>query len=64
MYAQTRMLSQHAPIEPVKNCMGVLGWFNGVGRIRLGILSMPNNLCMPFYFKIRSVKENPIPYMV
>ena len=30
----------------------------------LGMLSMPNSLHMPFYFKTRGVKENPIPYVV
>ena len=30
----------------------------------LGILSMPNALYMPFYFKARGVKENPVPYIV
>ena len=30
----------------------------------LSILSMPNALHMPFYFKARGIKENPIPYMV
>ena len=35
------------------NDMGVLGWFNGVGELGLGILSMPNTLYMPFYFKTK-----------
>ena len=30
----------------------------------LSILSVSNALCMPFYFKARSAKENPIPHMV
>ena len=34
------------------------------GSVRLGGLIMPNILCMPFYFKPKGVKENPIPYMV
>ena len=25
---------------------------------------MPNCLCMPFYYKPRSVKDNPVPYLV
>ena len=34
------------------------------GGVRLGALSMPNILYMPFYFKPRGIKENPIPLMV
>ena len=34
------------------------------GDVRLGGLSTPNIMCMPFYFRPRGVKENPIPYMV
>ena len=34
------------------------------GGIRLGGLSMPNSLHMPFYFKLRGIKKNSIPYMV
>ena len=36
-------------------------WCRGV---RLGILSMPNSWCMPFYFKTRGVKENPITHIL
>ena len=50
-----------ALLELLKNPfkVGLMG-----GGVSLGILSMPNSLCMPFYFRTRSIKENPIPYMV
>ena len=34
------------------------------GGVRLGGLSMPNIMCMPFYFKPRGIKKYPILYMV
>ena len=34
------------------------------GGVRLGGLSMPNIMCMPFYFKPKGIKKNSIPYMV
>ena len=34
------------------------------GGVRLGGLSMPNIIGMPFYFKSRGIKKNPVPYMV
>ena len=34
------------------------------GGVKLGGLSMPNIMHVPFYFKPRGIKKNPIPYMV
>ena len=34
------------------------------GGIRLGGLSMPNIMHMPFYFKPRGIRKYPIPYVV
>ena len=34
------------------------------GGVRLGGLSIPNILCMPFYFKPRGIKKYSIPYML
>ena len=56
-------------IEPVKNCMGVLGWLNGMGLLgwfngvgELGWVFWACQIaCTSFYFKTRGVKENPIP---
>ena len=34
------------------------------GGVRLGGLSMPNIMHMPFYVKPRGIKKSPITYMV
>ena len=39
-------------------------WENLYGSGMLGGLSMPNIMCLPFYFKPRGFKKNPILCMV
>ena len=54
MHDQTRVFSEHTPYNLCKIAWGV----------RLGGLSMPSIMHMPFYFRPRDIKTNTVLYMV